>query len=203
MHVVDDIKDNFDEWVKHYEYAGYQHVTLSAHKWKHIKYRCEVGGRYQQKRPTYKGCTMSENFKDFQFFANWHTTQVGYGLEGYDIDKDILGNGKKVYSEGVCVLVPNALNKFLVASDAKRGAWPQGVHLHKDGKFMVQAGVNGVQSYFGLYDTPQQAAAVYKKVKEGEARNWYEKLVAREFIVDERVIERMRTWTHICDWVAP
>ena len=31
--------------------------------------------------------------------------------------------------------------------------------------------------------------------KYAEARRWYERLIAKEYEVDSRIIERMRTWT--------
>lgn len=90
---------------------------------------------------------------------------------------------------------------FLCNRKAARGNWPQGVHFHKAGKkFCAAININGQSNYLGLYANLKTACDVYKEAKESEAYRWYERLKAGEFLVDERVIERMRTWKHICDW---
>lgn len=65
------------------------------------------------------------------------------------------------------------------------------------GKYRARIQVVGSQERvcLGLYYTEQEAYAVYKQAKEAEAQRWYARLESGEFIVDERVIERMRTWT--------
>jgi hypothetical protein len=138
---------------------------------------------------------MTDCFKDFQAFTDWHASAVGYGSLGYQIDKDILFTGNKVYGEDTCVLVPAALNSFLTSSAAARGQFAQGVHYRRASrKFVAQLTISGKVTRLGLFNTESEAYSAYRAAKEAEAYRWYERLKAGEFVVGGRVIERMRTW---------
>lgn len=198
--VVDDFK-NSGLWVKGYRVGTPQYITKAGRTWDNMSMRCKAGGATQKKDPTYEHCSMSDNFHDFQFFATWYTSQVGYSVPDYHLDKDLLVQGNKTYSEDTCVLVPRQLNLFIGNKVKWKGDWPKGVYLHKaSGKFVASLNIDAVSTYIGLFDTPTAASQAYKKAKESEARRWYERLKAGEFVVDPRVIECMRTWEHICDW---
>ena len=194
--IVEDLKDVNGLWYKYITSGVARNVTSSYSRWAGMTQRCKTGGSVQKLQPTYIGCIMSENFKDFQYFANWHTKQVGYNVKGYQLDKDILTAGNKVYSEDTCVLVPQELNKFLTARANDRGSLPQGVCFYvRDALYRAQLSVNGIRKLLGTYDTLGAACTAYKKAKEAEAYRWYERLKVGEFVVDGRVTERMRTWT--------
>lgn len=148
------------------------------------------------KRPSYIGCSISDNFKDFQRFTDWYVTQKGYGQKGYHLDKDLLVTHNKRYAEESCAIIPAALNSFIVANDSCRGLYPVGVSFDtKHSKIRASISSNGYQKHLGYFNTVGEASEVYKVAKEAEAYRWYERLKAGEFVVDERVIERMRTWT--------
>jgi hypothetical protein len=169
--------------------------TQSGRVFNDMNNRCIVGGAVQKKQPTYVGCTTSINFKEFQYFANWHMAQIGFGLETYELDKDFIIPGNKLYSEDTCVLIPSALNTFFGDSRKIRGNYPQGVVWHPQReRFQAQIRIGEKYKYLGLFDTPELAFTAYKKAKEDEARRWYNRLLAGEFPVDPRVIERMRVW---------
>lgn len=194
--VVPDFEDSDGRWVKYYYNEDGKFMTNSGMVWQDMNSRCKVGSRFQEKHPSYVGCLVSDEFKDFQQFTNWHTQQVGYGMENYQLDKDLLNPENKVYCREFCVIVPRQLNTFIGACDAKRGLWPQGVYLEKSsGKFKAQISISGKKTTLGRYFRVEDAYNSYKQAKEAEAYRWYKRLVDREFIVDNRVIERMRTWT--------
>lgn len=172
-----------------------QNYTKSGRVYVDMKLRCLQGGYQQRKFPRYVGCTMSENFESFQFFAEWHMSQVGFGIEGYHIDKDILVEGNKLYSENTCVLVPAALNTFFLSHNASRGLYPQGVTLHGCGKFQASIIIDKRARHLGLFLNIDDAFQAYKIAKEKEARRWVARLEAGEFVVDQRVIDRMKVWT--------
>jgi hypothetical protein len=192
---VDDVRNCKGRWIKSYTIDRVSYQTASYVLWSNMKSRTKVGGSYQRGEASYIGCTVSKNFSDFQYFAEWHTKQIGYCVKGYALEKDILIEGNKCYGEDTCVLVPAELNNFLTSNTARRGIYPQGVSFNKSaGKFAAQIRVDNKSMHIGCYETPEEARAVYEVFKEAEAYRWYERLKAGEYLVDERVIERMRTW---------
>lgn len=199
--IVANFKDRRGKWVKVFRGGGTTYFTVSGRVWSDINQRCKVGGYYQNRKPTYVGCTMSENFKDFQFFVDWHQSQVGFMLPDYNFDKDILEDKNKVYGEDTCVLVPKTLNAFFKRYNSLPTN-PQGVFPTPHGKWAAAIGsdVTSRKTALGVHSKIEDAVAAYKKAKNALARRWYERLKSGEFAVDPRVIERMRTWEFICDW---
>lgn len=152
--------------------VGGKHVVTKEYKlWSGMLERC-YSVVYHQKHPTYIGCSVSEDFKYFQRFAKWCQSQVGFGLEGNHLDKDILDKGNKQYSADICVFVPSNINKLLVKCDAARGEFPIGVSWYKrDQKYQVKCRDGyGVLKHIGHFLTPQAAFNAYKEFKEALIR---------------------------------
>lgn len=71
---------------------------------------------YHKRHPTYIGCSVSDDFCDFQNFAEWYYKtkyDCKYDLE---IDKDLLYEGNKIYSPSTCCLIPKEVNTVLNTS---------------------------------------------------------------------------------------
>lgn len=191
----DDITIN-GSWIKYLTRDGKAFRTFSCTRWENMVERCREGGAYQKSRPTYMGCTLSEDFKNFQMFADWHVAQIGYKLLNYHIDKDLLFSGNRIYSSATCVLIPRELNYFILDSRGCRGQHPQGVYwCERDKRFTARVGINGKAKHIGNFLSSTDAFIAYKEAKEAEAYRWYVRLKSGEFAVDDKVIERMRTWT--------
>lgn len=191
---IPDCKNSDGSWVTSYRDNGDRFSTKSYEVWRAMLKRCNPTGKLQKKYPSYVGCSASDKFKDFQLFADWYVSQIGYGIFDYTLDKDLLFRGNKCYGESTCVLIPRALNTFLLDCKAARGIYPQGVCRTKHGNFMVSMSYRGVVSYLGVYDTPEQAYAVYKTEKEAGARKWAEDLKNGMYLVDIRVINALENW---------
>ena len=99
--------------------------------------------------------------------------------------------GNKTYSETTCVFVPHEINLFFTICNA-RGEYPVGVYFYKRaGKFKAQCTVNGNQQHLGLFNTPQEAFAVYKPFKE----NLCKQLALKwQHEIDERIFNAMMKW---------
>ena len=69
--------------------------------WHSMITRC-YSHKYQDGQQTYKGCTVSPLWHDFQNFADWFEKNY---IEGYHLDKDIKVDGNKVYSPDKCMFV--------------------------------------------------------------------------------------------------
>ena len=128
--------------------------------------------KYQEKYPTYNGCTVCEEWLNFQNFAKWYDeNSYEVNNEKMNLDKDILVKHNKIYSPDTCIFVPQAINKLFVKCDRSRGDSVIGTSLYK-GKYQVKCQVFNPETgkskneYLGYYDTQEKAFEVYKYYKE-------------------------------------
>lgn len=164
-------------------------VTYS--KWLNGITRCYCPESLKEK-PKYEGCTVSEDWLCYQNFAKWHTTHKFYGL-GYELDKDLLVRGNKVYSAETCCLLPQELNKLVLCGEYNQREYPAGVSLHHDKKsFIASMSANKGRKYIGIYKTPEEASAAYVEAKEK-----YVKYVAEKWHgkIEERAYQALKSWT--------
>ena len=130
--------------------------------WNHMLTRC-YGKKAKLKLPSYEDCTASTNFKYFPYFKDWCSKQIGFGNEGWQLDKDILVKGNKVYGEDTCCFVPPAINGLLIKSNKSRGNFALGVDYEKSvKKFRARCG----NKHLGLFNTELEAFYTYKHAKE-------------------------------------
>ena len=131
------------------------------------------------KHPCYRDVTVSEYFLTFSNFRDWFVKQVGYDEEGFDLDKDLLVKGNKVYCPKACLLLPKEINKFMInrfRKDTSEDSLPVGVHVYKrSGKYQAQTGGPSKRKFLGRFDTPEEAFYVYKHAKEQQAKDLAEK----------------------------
>ena len=126
--------------------------------WQNMIKRCYCE-KIQGKRPTYIGCSVSNNWLTFSNFRLW---MEGQDWKGKQIDKDILVVGNKIYSEETCIFVSGAINCLLTGNKNKGCEDPQGVSWHSaSGKYISQCRVNGNNKYLGIFSTSQEAELAY------------------------------------------
>lgn len=160
--------------------------------WKRMLERCSID--YPTKYPTYTGVTCSDNFKSYSFFYQWCQEQVGFGNKdengsSWQLDKDILIKGNKLYSENTCCFVPQSINKLTNICKSTRGDTPIGTHLVKrTGKYSAYLQREGARISLGYYNTASEAFSVYKVAKEA-----YVKQVAEKYknVLDERLYQAL------------
>ena len=154
--------------------------------WCSMLVRCYSDG-FKNKYPTYEGCEVSENFKSFEYFYEWCHKQVGFGECGFQLDKDLLAKGNKVYSENTCVFIPPEINSLLVNNTASRGEHLLGVHWCNTNKaFIARVNKNkGGSEHLGYFNTELEAFNTYKKAKESfikeQAEKWKDKIDIRAY----------------------
>lgn len=131
---------------------------------------------YKDRRPTYAGCTICEEWHNFHTFYEWYHQNKWTNDLRLSPDKDILTHGgEKKYSPNTVLLVDSRINSLFVKNDRNRGVLPIGVTKSND-KFRVRFNFNNKLSSFGLYDSIDEAFDVYKRSKED-----YIKEVADEY----------------------
>ena len=135
--------------------------------WNNMLERC-YSDTSKKRNPTYIGCEVSDNFKSYEYFYEWCHKQIGFGVEGFELDKDLLVKGNKLYSENVCIFIPAEINSVLTKSTASRGKHLIGVHWHsKSNAFMAQVNRGkGKPEYLGIFNTELEAFNAYKIAKE-------------------------------------
>lgn len=132
--------------------------------WSSMLMRC-YSDKYQEKSPTYKGCSVSEEWLTFPNFRAWMIQQ---DYRGKELDKDLLFKGNKVYSPETCVFVSKMVNLFMSGSDAKRGKYLIGVHWCKEaGKFVAQCSnpFLNKRENLGYFDNEKEAHEAWRTKK--------------------------------------
>lgn len=136
--------------------------------WSNMLSRC-YGSKTQARQPTYQGCEVSDNFKSFKFFTEWCQEQIGFGKEGYALDKDLLVQGNKIYSENTCVFLPRLVNQALTTQKHKKSGLPSGVYrrpLVKTNIYQSTLTRYGVLHILCKSDSIEECFLVYKREKE-------------------------------------
>lgn len=145
--------------------------------------------KYHAEKPTYKDVEVCEDWLHYKNFKNWCESQIGFGEKGFNLDKDILIKGNKVYGPDVCVFVPSEINSQLTKANSKRGDYPIGVSWHREHeKYMACLRADGKTKHLGYYHSPEEAFNAYKVAKES-----YLKKIADKYreVVDPRVVEAL------------
>ncbi len=145
------------------------HHSRASGLWNKINARCLPGGKYQMTGPSYIGVT--NGFSGFQEFAEWCNQQPGYSAKDsfgmfFEIDKDIICLGNKVYSPEYCCFVPRRINSLFTSCRAARGDLPLGVSfMAKRGKYRAYCNSDGRLKHLGHFDGPGEAHRAWQAEK--------------------------------------
>ena len=165
--------------------------------WQALLSRCYCD-KFHIKCPTYKDCSVSDNFKYYPYFKEWCNNQIGFNVlddkgNHFELDKDLLIKGNKVYSEDACCFIPREINVALIYNQTKKGNHPIGVSYSKvNNKFVVYVKKGeGSREYLGYFEDASVAFLAYKASKEAYlkelANKWKDK-------IDPRVYEALIGW---------
>ena len=160
--------------------------------WTGMLERC-YNDAYKKQRPTYEGCEVSDTFKSYEYFYEWCHSQIGFGNEGWHLDKDLLTKGNKVYSEDSCIFIPNEINLLLTRREALRGKHLIGVYWCNTKKaFVAQVNKNkGKRENLGYFKTELEAFNAYKVAKESFVKEQAEKWKSQ---IDDRAYEALMNY---------
>lgn len=139
--------------------------TTKAYRcWINMLHRC-YDDKIHKKRPTYIGCTVCEEWHNFQVFAEWYEENF-YQVdeEEMHLDKDILVKGDKIYSPDTCIFVPIRINSLFRTNTSSN--LPQGVSAQLL-KYRVECRDDNFNNIkLGIFKTIEEAFDIYKKYKE-------------------------------------
>ena len=171
--------------------------------WKSMLLR-SYDDKYHEKYPTYKDVEVCEEWLNFQNFAEWCVRNSFYGKTDdkgrkYQLDKDILFRGNKIYSPETCCFVPASINCILLFSKGSRGNLPVGVsYVKKLRKYRADISRRNISDrVLGYFNTPEAAFEVYKVTRERYIKEMAE--IWKDHI-DERVYQALLSYeVHIDD----
>ena len=123
--------------------------------------------KYKEKNTTYKDVTVCKEWHNFQEFSKWfYNNWKPYMDESWNLDKDILVKGNKIYSPETCCFVPQEINKSLILNNNNRNL-PTGIRYKKEfNKYQPRITIGKKEKYLGFYDTLTEACKVYATAKE-------------------------------------
>lgn len=132
---------------------------------------------YHKNKPTYVGTTVEEKWLRLSVFNSWFENNY---IEGWQLDKDLLSNFGKLYSESTCCFLPNDVNCAL-KFDIKDSGLPAGVSFKtENSKYVAQYSrldENGKRKGIHILysNDPNECFLAYKKAKESYIRELAEK----------------------------
>lgn len=130
--------------------------------WRSMLDRC-YSDKYKARHESYIGCAVCDEWLSLSKFKEWFDDNY---VKGWQLDKDLLVQGNKIYAPEYCRYVPRQLNTLLCNASSSRGECPQGVHIErKTGKFIVQIKMEGKRVNLGRFESITEASLVYKKEK--------------------------------------
>ena len=161
-------------------------------QWYSMIERC-YSEKLQKRKPTYIGCYVSDDFKDYSKWRVWYD-DYQYKHDGWQLDKDLLIKGNKIYSETTCVFLPFEINVALTKSTKTRGNYLIGVYFDEQYKKFVSRVCLGTGKSKGLgrYDNEYDAYLAYKTAKESYLKELADKY---KDLLDPRAYEALYNYT--------
>lgn len=140
--------------------------SVAYNKWRGVFVRCY---NLSPKRinKAYTSCSVHPDWYNFQNFAKWFEENY---VEGFELDKDILFKGNKVYSAETCCFVPRKINNLFVSKKSKRGDYPIGSCMDGN-KLKTVVNIDGKCVNLGRYTDVNEAFLSYKTAKENNIKN--------------------------------
>ena len=156
--------------------------SISYRRWFGILQRC-YSPTTKQAAKNYEGCTICKEWHKFSNFKKWFDENY---VEGWQIDKDIIENGNKVYSPETCCFVPRTINIFFIKPKRdKRGVFKAG------NKFVALYSKYNKSVMSVRFDTIDEAYNLYCN-----ERNKYAKELAEKYkdTLDIRVYNKLMNY---------
>ncbi len=115
----------------------------------------------------YEGTSIDIRWLNYQNFAAWYEQEINkFGPVdfGWEIDKDFLIPGNRMYSPDTCCLIPQSINVLMVSSCFSRGTLPLGVS-YKRKRYRASVRMFGKNKNLGVYSTIREAQLAYWSAK--------------------------------------
>lgn len=134
--------------------------TVAYNTWINMLQRC-YDEKLHKRNPSYSNCYVVDDWLDFQKFNEWF--DLNY-IENYQLDKDLLFPGNKIYGPDTCCFLPKEINVTLIKPLNER-LYPTGVYKRYN-KFVVRVKENKKSKIVGSFCNIQDAKIAYTVAKQ-------------------------------------
>lgn len=132
-------------------------VNLREYRlWLSVINRCYRPNRTVQN--SYEDKTVAEVWHNYQNFAAWCRSNKGFYIEGYELDKDLLVAGNKVYGPDTCCFIPGILNRTLISYSSDNG-----ISYTEKGKWKLNYYIAGTRQRAAKHFRSLDAAKLFYK----------------------------------------
>lgn len=160
-------------------------IVPSYLAWKGIMQR-GYGGH---NRVAYAEVTVCDEWLTYKNFHDWYEM---YHRTGYELDKDILKKGNKIYCPEYCRYVPSEINKVFIGHINKNKVLPVGVTYNKNSKSYAAAiSIDDKVKNLGYTSTIEEAHDLYKVAKLDRIHSLANKYKA---VIDCDVYDTLINW---------
>lgn len=126
--------------------------------WSAMLYRCYYK-KFHEKEHTYSDCSVCNGWIYLSNFKRWFDENY---IEGYELDKDLLSKGSKIYSPETCCFLPKEINTIFTNSKKNKSVY--GIGVYKKGNiFYAAINKNTYNNYIGSFDNADDAREAYNK----------------------------------------
>lgn len=160
-------------------------LDLAYKKWRGMMTR-NYYHDYNARLTSYKDCYVADEWHSLQVFSDWYYKQVGWD-KGFELDKDLLSDGAKVYSPETCCLIPREINTAIVSLTNSDSI--MGYHERREGVFEVR--LRAITGSCRSFTDKEEAINYYKQLKMACLGNLIEEWEGK---VDKKVIEKLKSW---------
>lgn len=132
-------------------YIGYGSHRSSKNGVESKAYQCWHGmiarcycKKFLKKRPSYEGCTVCEEWHNFQNFADWYYENYPKDGVSYELDKDIKLKGNRIYSPETCIFATRKENTTQARAKRYRLLSPSGdiVEVYNLKEFCIENNIS-------------------------------------------------------------
>lgn len=175
-------------------FLGVGDYSPAEHKKEHVHWKGLLERSYCEKlaikRPSYLEVYADFTWHNFQNFAPWCHTQKGFINRGWELDKDLLFKGNKIYSPDTCVFLPPEINVVIVRG-TRKGQLPIGVTHSEHGSGYRAYCSNKGKTLSKRASSIEECFEWYKNTKEAVIKS-----LADEYsqLLDEVALEALYTY---------
>ena len=138
--------------------------TYIYDRWRNMLDRC-YSNEQNSNYILYSECSVCDEWHSFYNYYIWFKQNMWGNNIAYQVDKDFLIKGNKIYSPTTCLLVDNKINSTIIKTNSKEKHYV-GVYKLKNNKFYCRVRVKNKRISSNQFDSEIEAYNEYVRIKE-------------------------------------